>query len=292
MKSILKPLTGIGIILTFSALIALAGSQGSVMLGPYPIFALCASIGFLLHWAVFIPSYIWQTEHFFDLTGSTSYIASIGLAILARPDVDARGYLIGLLVIIWAARLGSFLYLRIRKSGQDRRFEELKKNFFRFALTWTLGGAWVFITIAAALAAITSETQMPLGMMAWTGLALWVIGFALEIIADYQKTRFRSDPANAEKFISIGLWSVSRHPNYFGEIVLWIGVAVIALPVLSGWQLIAMVSPVFVVLLLVKVSGLPLLEASANKRWGDDPEYQRYLQTTPVLIPGLSRKSS
>ena len=283
----LKPLIGIAVILLVSATIALAGSQGSVMIGPYALFALCASVGFLLHWAVFIPSYVFQTEHYFDLTGGISYLSTVALAYAAHPAMGSRGVMLCLMVAVWSARLGTFLFLRVKRAGQDRRFTEIKKRFFRYAFTWTLGGAWVFITMAAALAAITSAKQPPMDGLAYVGALIWAIGFGVEILADHQKTVFRKDPVNAEKFISSGLWAKSRHPNYFGEIMLWLGIAVMALPVLNGWQLITMVSPFFVTFLLVKVSGVRLLEENAQERWGADPKYNAYVASTPVLVPKL-----
>lgn len=282
-----KPLIGIAIILLISAGIAMAGSQGSVLVGGAPLFLLCATIGFLLHWLVFVPSYLFQTEHFFDLTGSISFIATVAIALLAFPEMDLRGKLICLMIAVWAARLGSFLFLRVKKAGKDRRFDDIKTKFFRFAFTWTLGGAWVFITMAAGLVAITSAEQKELGVLGYTGATIWLIGFVIEVIADAQKTAFRNDPANANKFIDSGLWSRSRHPNYFGEIVLWLGITLMALPVMSGWQYVTLISPVFVIVLLMKVSGVKLLEASGSQRWKDDPDYQEYLRTTPVLIPKL-----
>ena len=283
----LKPLIGITVILLISAGIALAGSQSSVSVGPYPLFALCAAVGFLLHWAIFIPSFLFQTEHYFDLTGGVSYLCTVGLALIAYPGMDARGTLLCFMVAIWSARLGTFLFLRVKRAGQDRRFNEIKKKFFRFAFTWTLGGGWVFITMAAALAAITSEQQQALGILAYLGTLVWLVGFGIEVVADQQKTNFRKDPANAEQFITTGLWSKSRHPNYFGEIVLWFGVALIALPALSGWQLVTLISPLFVTFLLIKVSGVRMLEEGAQKRWGKDPSYQQYVASTPVLVPKL-----
>tara|TARA_E500000081_G_scaffold80494_1_gene81996 strand:+ start:21 stop:878 length:858 start_codon:yes stop_codon:yes gene_type:complete len=283
----LKPLIGITVILLISAGIALAGSQSSVSVGPYPLFALCAAVGFLLHWAIFIPSFLFQTEHYFDLTGGVSYLCTVGLALIAYPGMDARGTLLCFMVAIWSARLGTFLFLRVKRAGQDRRFNEIKKKFFRFAFTWTLGGGWVFITMAAALAAITSEQQQALGILAYLGTLVWLVGFGIEVVADQQKTNFRKDPANAEQFITTGLWSKSRHPNYFGEIVLWFGVALIALPALSGWQLVTLISPLFVTFLLIKVSGVHMLEEGAQKRWGKDPSYQQYVASTPVLVPKL-----
>ncbi len=286
----LRPIIGIVVILLISGGLAWAGSQGSVYVPRVPLFAICASIGFTLHWLLFVPSFIFQTEHYFDLTGSISYIASVTVAALMHPLLDLRGLIICVLIAIWAARLGSFLFMRVKKAGQDRRFNEIKTRFWRYLFTWTLGGAWVFITMAAGLAAITSMTQRPLGVFLILGVALWIIGFAVEVIADRQKTNFRKNPENSEKFITTGLWAYSRHPNYFGEIVLWLGIAVIALPTLVGWQYVTLISPIFVIFLLVKISGVKLLEEGGQKRWGSDPDYQHYLATTSVLIP-LPKKS-
>lgn len=287
----LRPIIGIVIILALSIGIAVAGSQGSVYVPRVPLFAICASVGFLLHWIVFVPSFIFQTEHYFDLTGSISYIAAVTLAAVMHPLLDLRGLIICVLIAIWAARLGSFLFIRVKRAGQDRRFTEIKTRFWRFLFTWTLGGAWVFITMAAGLAAITSMSQRPLGIWLFLGIALWIIGFAFEVIADRQKTKFRKAPQNTEKFITTGLWAYSRHPNYFGEIILWLGIAVIAFPTMVGWQFVTLISPIFVMLLLVKVSGVKLLEEGGEKRWGADPDYQHYVATTSVLIP-LPKKST
>ncbi|MEQ8315569.1 MAG: DUF1295 domain-containing protein [Gammaproteobacteria bacterium] len=284
----LKPIAGIVVILVVSLAIAWAGSQGSVMVGTLPVFFLCASVGFLLHWAVFIPSFMFQTEHYFDLTGSLSYIATVALAMLAIPDMDTRAQLLSLMVAVWAARLGTFLFVRVKKAGKDGRFDEIKKKFFRFAFTWTLGGAWVFITMAAALAAITSDQTRELGALAYIGIIIWIVGFTIEVVADYQKSVFRKNPDNKDKFITSGLWGRSRHPNYFGEITLWFGVAVIALPVLEGWQYVTLISPLFVAFLLIRVSGIPMLEKRAEDKWGSDPDYKRYVESTPVLFPKFS----
>ncbi|MBC8187024.1 MAG: DUF1295 domain-containing protein, partial [Proteobacteria bacterium] len=123
------------------------------------------------------------------------------------------------------------------------------------------------------------------GLVAALGGFLWVAGFAIEVAADQQKRRFRADPSNRERFIRSGLWAWSRHPNYFGEIILWIGIALIALPVLSGWQLATLISPVFVYVLLTRISGIPLLETRAKKKWGKDPDFAAYMRSTPVLFP-------
>lgn len=275
------------ILIIVGVLVALAGSQNGSSVAGIPVFALLVGLAYVIQWVVFIPAYKFQTEKFFDITGSITYITLVVIAILLSPDVDARSILLAALVIVWAIRLGSFLFRRIQKAGKDDRFDEIKPSFFRFLNVWTIQGLWVTFTVAAALTAITTTVRKELDAFAMVGLLIWVFGFAFEAIADSQKSRFNADPNNKGKFIRTGLWSQSRHPNYFGEIVLWIGVAVIAVPVLQGWQWAAMISPIFVTLLLTRISGIPLLEKKADKKWGGQAEYETYKKNTPVLIPKL-----
>lgn len=265
-------------------LIAVAGSDGSETYNGMSLFIICASVSFVLHWIIFIPSFAFQTEHYFDLTGSISYLSAVALAFYLNPSVDPRDLLIGLLILVWAVRLGSFLFMRVKQDGKDDRFTIMKTQFHWFLMTWTLGGLWVFLTMAAGLAAITSNTTQPFGLMAYLGLALWIFGFSIEVIADRQKRVFKKNQQKDKEFITSGLWAWSRHPNYFGEITLWIGLTLIALPVLSGWQLVTLISPVFVYILLTKISGIPLLENRGMKKWGSDPEYIDYVNRTPALI--------
>lgn len=283
-----KAAASLAIVLVLGILVAIAGSQGGAAVAGMPVFALGVAAAFVVQWLVFIPSYKAQTEKFFDLTGALTYISITVLLVLASPGVDVRGLVLAAVVVVWALRLGSFLFTRIHKSGKDDRFDEIKPDFLRFLNTWTLQGLWVVLTAAMAWVAITSDTKVGLDWFFWVGLVVWAAGFAVEVIADAQKTRFNANPANKGRFISTGLWSRSRHPNYFGEITLWVGVAIMALPVLQGWQWVALISPVFVALLLVKASGIPLLEAKADKKWGGEADYEAYKKNTPVLIPKVS----
>jgi len=275
------------VLILIGVLVAVAGSQGGGLFGAVPVFAFCVGLAFLIQWLVFIPAFKLQTEKFFDLTGSLTYISVISIAAFLSPGLDARSILLWALVVIWAVRLGSFLFGRIRKAGKDDRFDEIKPSFIRFLNVWTIQGLWVTFTMAAALVAITSANHKGFDYYAIAGFLIWVIGFTVEVVADAQKSRFNANPQNKGKFIQSGLWSRSRHPNYFGEIVLWAGVAVIALPVLQGWQWIAMISPVFVTLLLTRVSGIPLLEKKADQKWGGQGDYEAYKKSTPVLIPRI-----
>jgi len=278
------------IIILIAAGLAWAGSQGGMQIGGVPVFFIAVVIAFAVNWIAFIPAWINHTEKFFDLMGGVTFISVAVVAVALSPVRDARSWLLLVMVGIWAIRLSSFLYRRIHKAGEDRRFRELKVSFPRFLLTWTLQGMWAALSLAAALAAITAETRVPLGVFAVVGFAVWVFGFAFEVAADRQKSRFKADGTNAGKFIRSGLWAWSRHPNYFGEIVLWIGVAVVALPTLEGWRWLALISPFFVTLLLTRVSGVPMLEKRADEKWGGQPDYEAYKSNTPVLIPRPPKK--
>ncbi len=275
------------ILILVGLLVAWAGSQGGSRLAGLPVFGLLVGLAFLIQWLAYLPAYLKQTEKFYDLTGSFTYFVVITLALALSPNVDARAILLWALVVVWALRLGSFLFRRIHKAGKDDRFDEIKPSWIRFLNAWTIQALWVTFTASAALITITTSARKELDVFALTGFLVWALGFAMEVIADSQKSRFNADPANKGKFIQTGLWSRSRHPNYFGEIVLWIGVMIIALPVVQGWQWVALISPVFVTLLLTRVSGVPLLEKKADQKWGGQADYETYKNQTPVLIPRL-----
>lgn len=286
----LKLVAGITFCLLLGGLFLWAGSDSGLLLGPLPLFMVCGVSGFILHWLVFIPSFIYQTDRYFDLTGALSFLLTVMLVLLNLPAYDTRTLLLAAMVCAWALRLGSFLFLRVRRQGKDSRFDTIKTRPLRFLFSWTLGGLWVLVTIAPALAAMTTLFQQPLSGLSYVAIALWLLGFGLETVADRQKTAFRNDADNRDKFIRQGLWAWSRHPNYLGEIILWLGTALLALPVLAGWQLLTLSSPLLVIILLTRVSGIPLLERSAENRWGKDPDYQAYCARTPILLPRLIRK--
>jgi len=278
-------LIAIPVILLIATGLAWAGSQNSARAFGMPLFALCVALALLIQWIAFIPAHILQTEKFFDLTGSLTYITVITCALLLRGSPDARAWLLWVLVVVWALRLGTFLFTRVHKSGKDSRFDAIKPSLPRFLQTWTLQGLWVSFTLAAALAVITSQYQAQPKLYAILGLLVWALGFGIEVTADVQKSRFRADPSNKGKFIRNGFWAWSRHPNYFGEIILWCGVAVIAIPILRGWQWLTIISPVFIFILLTRISGIPMLEKSADKKWGGQADYETYKANTSVLVP-------
>lgn len=244
-------------------------------------------LAFLLQWVAYIPAYVFQTEKFYDLTGSLTYLSVTWYAlILASGDfanANVANTVIVLLISLWALRLGSFLFMRIHKDGEDKRFRTIKPSATQFFMTWTLQGLWVSLCSMCALTAISSDTGVVVNALFYFGLGLFVLGFSTEIVADNQKSKFRSFHENRDKFITTGLWAKSRHPNYFGEIVLWAGIAVMSFSSLEGWQYLTLISPIFTYILLVYVSGVRMLEARADKKWGHDEDYKKYKSNTPVL---------
>ncbi len=284
-KENVRTYLGILVIVLLGLGVAWAGSQGGYKVGGMPIYALGVGLAFLIQWIVFVPAYLNKTEKYFDLTGSITYISVMLLAVILSPERDIRTWLLLGLVAIWALRLGTFLFQRIKKAGEDRRFREIKESFPRFLQTWTIQGLWVTFSLAAALVVVTSTKRVGVDFYLVLGLLVWLIGFGIEAFADSQKNQFRQDPKNEGKFIQTGLWAWSRHPNYFGEIVLWVGILIISLPVLVGWQWIALISPIFITILLTRISGVPLLEKRADEKWGGQEDYENYKQNTSVLIP-------
>ena len=238
---------------------------------------------FLIQWVLFIPAYIFKTEKFYDLAGSSTYIFAVSY-ILYDSSENLTNLILGTAIIIWAVRLGSFLFFRIKKAGEDKRFKEIKQSPTRFFLAWSLQGMWVSVCSLCALTALSTENGVVLNGYLYLGFGLFLTGFLIEIIADKQKSKFRSNLDNKDKFINTGLWSKSRHPNYLGEIILWLGISIMSISSLSGLQYLTLVSPLFTYLLLVYVSGVRLLEESGNKKWGHLNSYKEYVKNTPVLF--------
>tara|TARA_B100000674_G_C37931788_1_gene958346 strand:+ start:333 stop:1175 length:843 start_codon:yes stop_codon:yes gene_type:complete len=240
---------------------------------------------FLIHLLIFVPSYYFQTEKFFDLTGTISYVSSVLFIFFKSNTVESinlGSLALSTFIIIWSLRLGTFLFLRIKKAGKDRRFNEIKKSFSWFFMTFSVSGMWVTICSICALTGIANGIIFSSTTI--IGIIIFIIGFTIEIIADSQKSKFRAKDDNKDKFISSGLWRYSRHPNYLGEIILWLGISLISFSSLEGFQYITLISPIFTYLLLVNVSGINLLEKSGKKKWGHLESYKIYKKNTPRLI--------
>jgi steroid 5-alpha reductase family enzyme len=250
-------------------------------------------LSFAINWAVFVPAAILQDERFFDLVGAITNASLACLSLYSATGMSARRVLCSVLVVVWALRLGSFLFLRVLHVGEDSRFSTIKKNPARFFNVWTLQALWCWFNVMG-LAILNSSSMdevaaLPLSTLDALGFAMWIGGFVLEVAADTEKSAFRADASNKGKFISTGVWSWSRHPNYAGEIMLWTGLTVICSSSFSaagfGAHWLGLWSPCFVTFLLTKVSGIPMLEKKSDEKWGDNAEYKAYKSNTPVLFP-------
>ena len=276
-------------------LVAIAASVDGIFFSGIPIILLCAIVSFVTHWMIAVPSLITSSEKYFDFTGMVATLLVVLTAMFALlssgAQLSIRSVFVASFVSVWTLRLGIFLYKRIVKAGEDIRFRDIKKSLPKFLMTWTLSALWVFLTTVNAITLIALNPLEPIGIFFIMGALLWLLGFGFEVIADRQKKYFSEQPKNEGRFITQGLWSVSRHPNYFGEIILWAGIAIISLPFLSGWQYVTLVSPVFVFLLLTRISGLPFLEDKAEKKWGEDKDYIEYKKRTPILVPFFGKKN-
>ena len=273
--------------LLISIIVFFVGTGIAYLTGSYIVLN-AVILAFLIQWVAYIPAYTFQTEKFYDLTGTLTYLSVVWFTyMLSNPagELKIGNLILALLISIWAVRLGSFLFLRIHKAGEDKRFRKIKPSASQFFMTWTLQGFWVSICSMCALTAISSEIGVITNIFFYIGFALFLIGFSIEIVADNQKNTFRSLEENKDKFITSGLWAKSRHPNYFGEIILWTAIALIALPSLGGAQYLTLISPIFTYILLVHISGVRMLEDMGNKKWGHLEEYKNYKDKTPRIIP-------
>jgi len=276
-------------------LIVSAVGNNSVSFSGYSAVLYCALICIGMQWLAWIPASMAKTERFYDITGGLTFLTVVGFSLWAGAQSEApslRELIVSLLVVIWSLRLSSFLYFRIHRTGKDGRFDRLKTSPIRFLVPWTIQGLWVFLTMIVVIVINSQADSAPaLGIWDALGLSIWLLGFSIEVIADNQKTAFNSEPNNQGKWIESGLWAYSRHPNYLGEILLWTGIACFGISCFTGLERFAWISPVFIYLLLTKLSGIPILDKRALEKWSDNVEYQKYRENTPALFPRLTKKS-
>ena len=285
----IKNIIAITFFLICIGLINVAGQNIEIEIRGMNAFTFILIIAVLLQVIFFIPSFLLKTEKYYDLVGSLTYITTISLAYFSVENKTMIDSIIYFYVMVWALRLGIYLFRRVRNVGKDVRFEKAKRHFFWFLQYWMGQALWVSLTACAAIIGILSPEDDILPVLSMVGMALWLSGFTIESISDYQKRVFRKENNPSKSFIHTGLWARSRHPNYFGEITLWTGIAVIALNTLNGIEYVTLISPVFVYILLTRMSGVNLLERIADERYGHLEEYQRYKRNTPVLVPKLSK---
>ncbi|KAG2429602.1 hypothetical protein HXX76_010835 [Chlamydomonas incerta] len=239
-----------------------------------------------INWAGWAVAAALKTEKFYDLLGSASFLTLTVGSLVVGGASGARKLVVSGMVAAWAVRLGTYLVTRVVKTGGDARFDDVKEQPGKFFVYWTMQAVWVFVSLLPVLCINGGRSPVPLGPLDALGMAVYGLGLTLEVVADWQKAAWKARPENKGRFIDEGLWSLSRHPNYCGEMMIWWGVFLTCAPGFgAAWQYVSVASPVVVMLLLRYVSGVPLLEEMGEKRWGTEPAFQEYKARTNLLLP-------
>ena len=259
-------------------------SIDTLSINEIPIVYLFTSSILILNSTFFLHSYIYKTDIFFDLVGSLSFLSIGVISLLLIPNIDANQILVFFLLLFWSLRLGPFLFIRRLGANNDERLEEFFKSPISLYFLWSMNSLWVFFTSLSMIIIFSSPNENEFGLIQWLGLIVWVTGYVIEVISDSQKTKFNK--FNKGKFINIGLWKYIRHPNYLGEIIIWVGIFIISLNYIhSLTSFLSILSPIFVFLLLRFITGVPQLEARGKEKWGHLDEYNSYKEKTGLLFP-------
>jgi len=217
-----------------------------------------------------------------DLSYSLSFVCTVVALVVLAGAFDPLRLAAAGMVVLWALRLASYLFGRILRMKVDHRFDGIRENFLAFGRFWLLQAVSVAVIMLPAIAILIAAPPA-LSFLHALGVALWLVGLLVEILADAQKSAWKE---RGEKgLIMTGLWSWSRHPNYFGESLLWWGLWIFALPSLAAWWHLAVLGPLYITLLLLRVTGIPLLEKSAEARYGNDLAYRDYKARTSIFFP-------
>ena len=233
--------------------------------------------------ALFIPAFKFKTDKLTDLSYGLTFVLLAMIAFLLS-DMSSPKLLLLLMITAWGLRLGIYLFIRINKTKKDSRFDEIRIDFIKFLSFWVLQGISVFVILIPSL--LFFQTISAFSLLSLFGFGVWFLGLVIEAFADQQKFSFINNEKNKGKWVNVGLWKYSRHPNYLGEILCWVGIYLYTYGSLSAaYRLIGLLSPLFIIILLLFVSGVPKLEEKADKKWGDNKDYQKYKKKTAVLIP-------
>lgn len=246
-------------------------------------FTLTLALG--LNFFFFIFAYTFKTDKFTDFTyGLTFILLTLLYLNSSGTSSDVQIALAGL-VIIWAVRLISYLLIRILKIKKDSRFDKMRTDLKAYLQFWLGQGFVAWVVLLPASLVLSGEVALTNNPLTHIGLVIWMLGFLIETVADHQKFTFKNKKGNKNKWVDVGLWKYSQHPNYFGEMLLWWGIFIFVLPALSGFQYATIIGPLFITHILINVTGIPPLQARYDKKYKGNKEYQKYKRSTSRLVP-------
>jgi len=250
---------------------------------------IAAAIAIGLNLFLFVPAFFFKTDKLTDFSYTLSFFI-VGATLFTLSTQTLLHALLLLMITLWALRLGGYLFIRIHKIKKDKRFDGKRESFLWFFRFWFIQGVSVFVILIPSTYFFAADNPS-LNTLTIVGFLVWFFGLLVEGFADYQKYTFINNEANKGKWIDTGLWKYSQHPNYFGEITVWVGVFLFTCSVLVGTEYVyALSSPLFIIILLLFISGIPILGKAANERWGSEHAYQEYKRRTSKLIPWFNKK--
>jgi steroid 5-alpha reductase family enzyme len=238
---------------------------------------------------LFLIALVREDNSLADIAWGPGFILVAALSYVRQPVHGPRAVLVGGLVLAWGLRLALHVFVRNRKRGEDFRYARWRREWGRWFVlrsyfqVFLLQGC-LLLVIAYPLMLVNRAPGGPLGVRDCAGSALWLLGFFFETVGDAQLLRFKRDPVNKGRLIASGLWRTTRHPNYFGEATMWWGIFLIALGAPGGWT--AAVSPALITFLLLRVSGVRMLE----KKYEGNPEFEAYARRTSAFVPWFPKK--
>ncbi|MGQ0735518.1 MAG: DUF1295 domain-containing protein [Acidobacteriota bacterium] len=251
-------------------------------MGTLQLLLFTLGISLLIQAAFFAFAATLKTDKVTDLSYGLSFVL-IALVLLAQGHAAETAPLaLAMMVIVWGVRLAGYLLFRIVQMGRDARFDGVREDFWRFFRFWLFQGIAVWVIMLPVI--VWFVEPGPWNTLMGVGALIWAVGWLMETVADAQKFAAKRRPGGASRWMDTGLWRYSRHPNYFGELLVWWGLFVFVAGDLRGAQWLSMAGPLTITFLLLRVTGIPTLEASARRKWGDNPAYQAYRRRTSRLM--------
>lgn len=252
------------------------------------IFVTTIALSFFIQCVFFAYAAIRKTDLVTDLSYSITFIV-LAIFCFITSEFNILKMILLFTLITWAVRLGGYLFIRIRKIKRDKRFDGIRENFWKFARFWILQAVSVWIIMLGSINFLAKEDQnIETGLLVYIGLFVSILGIVIEALADYQQFKFRNNPSNRNHWTDIGLWKYSRHPNYFGEMLVWWGIFLFTFNSIKGLEFLTILSPLYITILLLFVTGIPTTEGKNNKRYGGNKEYIRHKKNTGLIVPKIA----